>query len=662
MLKTSIAERVLEKSKTVQLALMNAVTKTSKEQEELLMGEDVTLEENVLDLNDAKNAVHLDKGQVKGTSEADSSIVELIYCYLCDFSCTDEKELDIHNNENHKCIKCDECDYTAIDLEILRNHKFIHTRVSAFQCKVCEFEASSKVLLDGHTDSKHRKSDVRPNICVYCDQVFVQRFLLEQHECYLCQRCHHVEQTKEKLAIHTQTMHLVPRVKLEKVFYRKCEICDYTCKLNIQLKRHMRETHVEKGHSQCDDVFIDKSANIICQFCGLILTSYESLNEHIKVHHTPPDLVDCQYCDKKVSEADQKDHMYDYHEDLVILHTMARQVNDMNDEFEAFKAFKNEMKQMMKVVLENQTALKQELSLLRNQKSEDATKFKKDEINGRKIEKTYENERKGRNKKPDIVFVGESVTEVLDKQTFENDCSANVTFVETSQITDNSEASPVSEALKKDADVLVLQGGMTEISNIEVNEALMDTKRSIDDYKREWFEKVEADSCKIFNVAQAAIKKNEALKVVVVKRLPRYDKRSSDLLGIKAELSHFANTTYDQLWLKSGKPQNIKIINVELQTGKYSHLKDLIFGPINSSSYDGIHFRGKGAARHISYRLKQALRPAMLEFGLGLGKPVAAGKTPKINGRSVNTKSYVDAVSKTTSYSVPTSNRFSPLN
>ena len=176
---------------------------------------------------------------------------------------------------------------------------------------------------------------------------------------------------------------------------------------------------------------------------------------------------------------------------------------------------------------------------------------------------------------------------------------------------------------------------------------------------------MEEDSCSVFGIAQEAIKKNNDLKVIIVKRLPRHDKRSCDLLGIKSELSHFANTAYDQLWLKSGSPQNIKIIDVELQTDKYSHLKDLIFGPVNSSSYDGIHLRGKGAARQISYRLKQALRPSMEEFGLSLSKFVVTGRKQKVSSRSVHAKSYVAAVTSSSSnsqYSVPTSNRFSSLN
>ena len=42
------------------------------------------------------------------------------------------------------------------------------------------------------------------------------------------------------------------------------------------------------------------------------------------------------------------------------------------------------------------------------------------------------------------------------------------------------------------------------------------------------------------------------MKVIIVKRLPRYDSSAADPLGIKANLSQFANSVYDQLWFKKG--------------------------------------------------------------------------------------------------------------
>ena len=82
--------------------------------------------------------------------------------------------------------------------------------------------------------------------------------------------------------------------------------------------------------------------------------------------------------------------MYDSHEELVILHTMARQVNDLSEGYDDFKAFKDEMKQILKVVLDSQIALKQEISLLRNQKFEEQDKRNKGVIKDTEIEKKHD--------------------------------------------------------------------------------------------------------------------------------------------------------------------------------------------------------------------------------------------------------------------------------
>ena len=131
----------------------------------------------------------------------------------------------------------------------------------------------------------------------------------------------------------------------------------------------------------------------------------------------------------------------------------------------------------------------------------------------------------------------------------------------------------------------------------------MDTKKSIDEYKKEWFEKVERDSSNLFNVAENALKKSTDLqKVIIIKRLPRYDRSRDDILGIKAQLSE-----YDQLWVKRGCPANILITKLNgLNSSGY--LRNIIFGETNNANYDGIHLRGPHAVRHFTYRAVQAVK------------------------------------------------------
>ena len=67
----------------------------------------------------------------------------------------------------------------------------------------------------------------------------------------------------------------------------------------------------------------------------------------------------------------------------------------------------------------------------------------------------------------------------------------------------------------------------------------MDTEKDIEQYKKDWAAKVEEDSANLYDVAVKAIEKNPTMKVVIVKRLPRYDLDSSDPNQIKSQMSRF---------------------------------------------------------------------------------------------------------------------------
>ena len=77
-------------------------------------------------------------------------------------------------------------------------------------------------------------------------------------------------------------------------------------------------------------------------------------------------------------------------------------------------------------------------------------------------------------------------------------------------------------------------------------------------------------------------------------------------------LSHFANSVYDQLWYKRGSPRNIYILNIELGTENSENLKKVIFGS-SLNTYNGVNLNGEGASRHLSYRSIQAIKPIITQ-------------------------------------------------
>ena len=61
----------------------------------------------------------------------------------------------------------------------------------------------------------------------------------------------------------------------------------------------------------------------------------------------------------------------------------------------------------------------------------------------------------------------------------------------------------VPEIVKKGGiDTLVLQTGSIEITNLDVNSAMIDANKDISEYKKTWYAKAEEDSTNLFEIAK----------------------------------------------------------------------------------------------------------------------------------------------------------------
>ena len=183
-----------------------------------------------------------------------------------------------------------------------------------------------------------------------------------------------------------------------------------------------------------------------------------------------------------------------------------------------------------------------------NDQKEDGIKNAKGEQN-RKKENLKETRAKPEKAQKKVAWIGTSISRVLDKEKFEKDNDVNLEMFKASSIDDDNEAEFPKEKLKfpednlknvvpkvlnnDDFDAVILESGNIEITNININEAVMDIKQDIPNLKKKWFNSVENDSMKLFEIAEEAVEKNPDLEVIIVKRLPRHDKSSQDNLDIK---------------------------------------------------------------------------------------------------------------------------------
>jgi hypothetical protein len=139
------------------------------------------------------------------------------------------------------------------------------------------------------------------------------------------------------------------------------------------------------------------------------------------------------------------------------------------------------------------------------QKKEEGTDKKCEEEQSTKKEENVQKPRKEKRKNSPqtIAWIGTSISKALDRNTFENDTNVKLKFVKAYGIKEETAVSYpkdpfrfpdtnfkkiVPEVLEEaDVDTLVMETGSIEITNIKVNDAMMDTTKDIEEYKKEWF-------------------------------------------------------------------------------------------------------------------------------------------------------------------------------
>ena len=219
---------------------------------------------------------------------------------------------------------------------------------------------------------------------------------------------------------------------------------------------------------------------------------------------------------------------------------------------------------------------------------------------------------KGR--KESVSWIGTSISKRLNHDKFEKDLNVSLKVSKAYCIEEEENArfkksnfkAIVPQVIEKqNPDTLVLQTGSIEITNIDVNKALMDSGKHIEEYKKEWFAKVEEDSNNLFDIAKEALEKN-VKKVIILKRLPRYNRSSSDLIGVKSQLSKFANSVYDQRLIQEGSPKNIIVLGLDLECS--GQFRELVYGHHEDGKYDGIHLSGIAASRQFTYHTIKMLK------------------------------------------------------
>jgi uncharacterized C2H2 Zn-finger protein len=184
-------------------------------------------------------------------------------------------------------VKCTFCSKLISRSCLLRHCKEVHCAYK------CSFRKCSQLFLvkterDKHFQRDHSKIK-KPTKCIYCNNVYRNDSLLNQHICHMhsdvklkCTRkgCASYFFSQSDCDAHFSEKHL--KEEENKTF--KCDKCDFTCAKIRYLNSHFTYTHV--------------TPHVKCLKCRKMFPSKICMLRHLRVSHT--ELKACQHCSLKV--------------------------------------------------------------------------------------------------------------------------------------------------------------------------------------------------------------------------------------------------------------------------------------------------------------------------------------------------------------------------
>ena len=176
-------------------------------------------------------------------------------CISCVFQTNDFEELSNHIDGNHKpsyieeeeevddatqygpdvqetTAICGDCGINFDDQNACLMHMVIHNEPDTIKCPECESIFSTDLRFQSHKETMHVDTDK-----------------------FKCNKCHFSSTNLLAISEHSQTVHMEIQVNIggKEQTVIECDLCDYKCKYNIQLRKHLRAMHVMDQKYNCKE-------------------------------------------------------------------------------------------------------------------------------------------------------------------------------------------------------------------------------------------------------------------------------------------------------------------------------------------------------------------------------------------------------------------------
>ena len=474
----------------------------------------------------------------------------------------------------------------------------------------------------------------------------------------------------------------------------KCYKCDFWSEDTNELNTHERKEHVH----HVEDEFIspqqgsqEVSPKTSCDQCDYKAKSVTELVDHIlRTHKNNVEVTQCPYCEfKSIDMEGYKDHLEADHVELAMFGHIASNQLALTENFETFK---NELTNILNVIINDHNIMKQESFISRQNNHDQGKKLNDIEealanvsnlVSAGYPKKTESENTGASTNKPSVpmpkaapipkaapvraraCFIGDSMISNLDLKVVENAMQSEVRIAKAYSSLDNPKEDDAKEKTrfpeknfsvvidaemkKADTDILVIQAGSVDISNMKIGEDNL--KKYGEYFKQETI----ISATNLFTYVTNALVSNPGLKkAIILKQTPQYDPKTKDPHSVKSALSQLYNDTLVQLWLGSIHKSRITLGSHNLDCA--GGVREARYRSKNK--YDGLHLDGPSGGKAYTESVLSILREGDL---VKSPPPNYFHKYHKETEKRFTSTKDTDIRQKQ-NFSVPTSNRFNPLN
>ena len=438
-------------------------------------------------------------------------------------------------------------------------------------CRLCVFECETKDEIDEHIEKAHMIPKTHP-----------------------CQLCEFKGKSKANLEKHIQIHHKTAKVDIkanDQIIF-SCNICEYTCSLNIKLKRHMKTKHIQPTETNEKSNASQEETKYNCTSCTFRTNYLVKMYEH-KLEEHPETSI--EFNPNKASAKDMalnliaEQNLEIMEEVLELKKLITSAIKDLavdiTSKFDTIVSDSKETDYRMQDsfnklnnILNNKTTTEAKKSKDKEPLQSSPSSLKKSSsfqsqpptAHERKQDEGSKQNTRRKSKylqRTHVLYVGDSLAHNADFLSIEHNTNKRIRTSKAYSSTHdmrsrwpkkniaNVTARALSNTCADDKFTeLILAAPSVDITNIDT--AKVSTEENIKDFKQQM-----VTSChNMFAVANEAIADHPELKrVILMEHAPRFDKKAIDPTGLKPKLALYANTIFAQMWQNSGTKERIII-------------------------------------------------------------------------------------------------------